>query len=108
MKHGLCARPAMRVCEDCNKYERKIYIKKVPPVKFPEVNHYAEEINKKGHNAKSIMQVMALAATKGTKLEIIVQGTDKKAKKQAVRLYHAFSSEDSYDIHFKPRKTPLQ
>lgn len=53
-----------------------------------EVNRYSSEVNiscnKKSANAKSIMDVMMLAARKGTLLEISVEGDDEDAAMQAV------------------------
>jgi phosphocarrier protein len=59
-KYGLHARPAMRFVELANKYNSKI-----------EVSNGALSVD-----AKSIMSVMRLAATKGTVLTIVANGGD--------------------------------
>ncbi len=59
-KYGLHARPAMQFVELANKYTSKI-----------EVSNGVLTVD-----AKSIMSVMRLAATKGTVLRIIADGVD--------------------------------
>ena len=58
--HGLHARPAMTLVDTANGFSSRI------------------QLVKKGQavDAKSIMQLMMLAATCGTKLEIIAEGED--------------------------------
>lgn len=59
-KHGLHARPAMQLVDTANKYQSDIAVS----------NGQAEM------DAKSIMSVMQLAATKGTKLRFTARGSD--------------------------------
>ena len=59
-KYGLHARPAMQFVELANKYGCKI-----------EVSNASLTVD-----AKSIMSVMRLAATKGTMLKLIADGSD--------------------------------
>lgn len=59
-KYGLHARPAMQFVELANKYACGIEVTKASLTV----------------DAKSIMSVMRLAATKGTKLKIIADGND--------------------------------
>lgn len=59
-KYGLHARPAMQLVELANKYSSKI-----------EVSNGSLTVD-----AKSIMSVMRLAATKGTTLKIVADGED--------------------------------
>ena len=59
-KYGLHARPAMQLVELANKYSSKI-----------DVSNGALTVD-----AKSIMSVMRLAATKGTTLKIAADGSD--------------------------------
>jgi len=62
-KYGLHARPAMRFVELANRYASKI-----------EVSNGVLVVD-----AKSIMSVMRLAATKGTVLRIVADGPDADA-----------------------------
>ena len=59
-KYGLHARPAMQLVELANKYGSKI-----------DVSNGTLTVD-----AKSIMSVMRLAATKGTTLKIVADGSD--------------------------------
>ena len=59
-KYGLHARPAMQLVELANKYSSKI-----------DVSNGTLTVD-----AKSIMSVMRLAATKGTVLRIVADGSD--------------------------------
>jgi len=59
-RYGLHARPAMQLVEAANRYNSKI-----------EISNGALTVD-----AKSIMSVMRLAATKGTKLKIVADGDD--------------------------------
>lgn len=59
-KYGLHARPAMQLVELANKYSSKI-----------DVSNGMLTVD-----AKSIMSVMRLAATKGTTLRIVADGSD--------------------------------
>ena len=59
-KYGLHARPAMQFVETANKYACGIEVSKASLTV----------------DAKSIMSVMRLAATKGTKLKIVADGDD--------------------------------
>lgn len=67
-KNGLHARPAASLVRLANEYKSKI-------------------ICKKGHasaNAKNIMDVLMLAATKGTRLTVITEGDDEAQALEAV------------------------
>ena len=59
-KYGLHARPAMQLVELANKYSSKI-----------DVSNGSLTVD-----AKSIMSVMRLAATKGTTLKVVADGSD--------------------------------
>lgn len=59
-KYGLHARPAMQLVELANKYNSKV-----------DVSNGTLTVD-----AKSIMSVMRLAATKGTTLKIVADGSD--------------------------------
>jgi phosphocarrier protein len=59
-KYGLHARPAMQLVELANKYNSKV-----------DVSNGSLTVD-----AKSIMSVMRLAATKGTTLKIVADGSD--------------------------------
>ncbi|MCD6364263.1 MAG: HPr family phosphocarrier protein [Planctomycetes bacterium] len=59
-KYGLHARPAMKFVEVANRYNSKV-----------EVSNGVLTVD-----AKSIMSVMRLAATKGTALQIVADGAD--------------------------------
>jgi len=59
-KYGLHARPAMQLVELANKYNSKV-----------DVSNGSLTVD-----AKSIMSVMRLAATKGTTLRIVADGSD--------------------------------
>ncbi len=59
-RHGLHARPAMQLVETASRFDSAI-----------EVSNGAISVD-----AKSIMAVLTLAATKGTTLEIVADGND--------------------------------
>ena len=59
-KYGLHARPAMQFVETANRFNCRIEVAKGPLVV----------------DAKSIMSVMRLAATKGTVLKLVADGED--------------------------------
>ncbi len=67
-KYGLHARPAMQFVELANKYNCKI-----------EVSNGVLTVD-----AKSIMSVMRLAATKGTTLKIVADGSDAEQAVQSL------------------------
>lgn len=67
-KYGLHARPAMQFVELANKYSSKI-----------DVSNGSLTVD-----AKSIMSVMRLAATKGTTLKVVADGTDAEDAAQAI------------------------
>ena len=76
-KYGLHARPAMQLVETANRYNCKI-----------EVSNDSLVVD-----AKSIMSVMRLAATKGTVLKIVADGEDSEpAVESLVKLI-----EDGFD-----------
>jgi len=67
-KYGLHARPAMQLVELANTYGAKI-----------ELSNRTLAVD-----AKSIMSVMRLAATKGTELTIIADGADAEEAAEAI------------------------
>jgi phosphocarrier protein HPr len=67
---GLHARPAMSLVDLANRYQAKVHIRRVD----------GEEMI----DAKSIMQVMMLAATQGTQLRIEAQGADAQQAVEAL------------------------
>ena len=72
-KLGLHARPAMLFVETASNYEAEITVRR---------SDHEETVD-----GKSIMQMMMLAATKGTELEIAATGVDAdKAVKALVKL----------------------
>ncbi len=68
-KYGLHARPAMQFVEVANKYSSKI-----------EISNGVLNVD-----AKSIMSMMRLAATKGTVLTIIADGEDAEEAASALK-----------------------
>jgi phosphocarrier protein len=68
-KYGLHARPAMQFVETANQYTSKV-----------EVSNGVLTVD-----AKSIMSVMRLAATKGTSLKITADGEDSQKAADALR-----------------------
>jgi phosphotransferase system HPr (HPr) family protein len=93
IRQGLVARPSMQLVEECNRYQKKIIIKKLSPPPAPRM----KELEVDG---KSIMSVMRLAAAKGTKLEIQVEGLDIDASTLAKRLYNGITTPDSIKMDF--------
>jgi len=83
-KYGLHARPAMQFVELANKYTSKI-----------EVSNADLTVD-----AKSIMSVMRLAATKGTTLKIVADGADaEEATEALVELVRkGFDEMDAQDV----------
>lgn len=73
-ENGLHARPAAKLCEICNSYDKNITVK-------------YEDIEADG---KSVIQILTLCAVKGSKLEIIIEGNDDKAKAIGNKIYKAF------------------
>ena len=67
-KYGLHARPAMQFVEIANRFNCKIEVANGPLVV----------------DAKSIMSVMRLAATKGTALKLLADGEDAKDAVEAL------------------------
>jgi phosphocarrier protein len=80
---GLYARSSMEVVDFCNGYPKDIRIEKF----------ISEEVTQ-NVDGKSIMQVMMLAATQGTKLRFIIEGDDEEAKKTAISLFEGLSCDD--------------
>ena len=78
-KHGLHARPAMQLVELANRFESDVTLTKAPerPGGEPTVA-----------DAKSVMAVITLAATKGTQLDLLADGEDaEEAVAQVGRLF---------------------
>jgi len=69
LKHGLHARPAALVVKKANEFECRIYLARED-----------ERVN-----AKSIMGVLMLAATRGTSLTIEADGPDEKPAAEALK-----------------------
>ncbi|MEI6058392.1 MAG: HPr family phosphocarrier protein [archaeon] len=74
MKNGLHARPSMRLVKLCNNYDKEVYI-------------ISEANPKLKVNAKGMMEMMFLRGVRGTRLEIMIEGTDDKSEKLALELY---------------------
>ena len=60
IEEGLHMRPAMQFVECANRYQSEVFI----------------EANGNTVNGKSIMQLTMMAASKGTKLKVVVEGDD--------------------------------
>lgn len=72
--------------QDCQKYERGVWLRR---------------IGQDGKaDCKSILQSLFAATIKGGRLQIIVEGEDEKARVQALRIYSALISEDTYNMKF--------
>lgn len=67
---GLHARPAMALVDLANRYESAVRVRRVD--------------NEEWVDAKSIMQVMMLAATQGTQIHIEAAGPDAKEAVEAI------------------------
>ncbi len=76
-KMGLHARPAMQLAELANKFKSDIIIRK----------------DSQAVNAKSIMEVLLLAATQGTNLQIEARGVDAQ---EAVNALSELIEEDKF------------
>lgn len=80
-KYGLHGRPSTKLCNICNTYQGKISIK----------------YKKLKIDGKSVIELLTLGATKGSKLEFIVEYEKRKDKKRAEslkdKIYNAFESE---------------
>lgn len=83
---GLALISCSQIAVETNKYSRCIY--------FSNKDRRAD--------AKSIMEVMCLAAARGSKLDILVEGIDNEALKTAARLYSGITaeSEDGRTLNF--------
>jgi len=80
-KLGLHARPAMLFVETASKFNSTVIVKRCD--------------GEEGVDGKSIMQMMMLAATKGTELEICANGEDsQEAVNQLVKLVKSGFEED--------------
>ena len=90
LHEGLCARPASQIIKDCKKYDKDIF--------FINLNN---EYSHHTSNSNSVLYLLSLNGTKGTSFKIFVESTDEKAKKQALRLYSALTSNDSYNMDFE-------
>ncbi len=78
---GIHARPAALIAQEAGKFKSEIYLVKD-----------SIEIN-----AKSIMGVMMLAAEKGSKLTITINGPDEaEAHKALKKVFKTISQEDKY------------
>lgn len=76
---GLHARPATLLVQEASKYKSTIKLRK----------------DETEVNAKSIMGILVLAASKGTELELIVDGEDEEEAKEAiVNLFESNFNED--------------
>lgn len=72
--------------KDCQRYDRGVWLKR-------------EEKDER-LDCKSIFESFLACTPKGGKLQIIVEGLDDAARTQALRLYSALSSEDTYYMQF--------
>lgn len=93
VNQGFGMRSTMQIVDECSRYEeeRKIYFENKSYEKNPCESFYPGRLD-----GKSIMQMMFLCATKDSKLEVMVQGTDEKAKEKAKRLYRGIISKDGH------------
>lgn len=67
-KSGLHARPASLIAETANKFDADIFL----------------EYNGEKKNAKSILDIMTLAAEKGTKISLVASGKQAKEAIEAI------------------------
>jgi len=87
LEDGIAMRTGMQIVDKCSEYGKGIYIARDdnPDLRV---------------DAKSIMQVVMLAATRGTKLHIEVEGDDESAETMTLMLASAFTGTDSYNLDF--------
>jgi phosphotransferase system HPr-like phosphotransfer protein len=74
------------IAEECKKYNGNIYLQ------FPDEENKA--------NCKSIVELLLSSSPKGTKLIFLVEGTDEKAEKMALRLCSRVATMHSYEERF--------
>jgi len=91
LHYGLIVMSSAHIAKESNKYTGDVFIKNV-------------DKNSRRVNAKSVLSLMTLEASKGTKLRIYVKGTDLEARTFVQRLYSGISTEgpedDSYYMNF--------
>lgn len=80
-KLGLHARPAMSFVDVANQFSASVTVARLPA----EGEATQSSCGAEGVDGKSIMQMMMLAATKGTVLEITAEGPDAAAAVKALR-----------------------
>ncbi len=79
---GIHARPARLIVETASQYESDIYLSKSD-----------EQIN-----AKSIMGILMLEASHGSKVELIVDGKDENEAMQALEgVFHELETKEEWD-----------
>lgn len=78
-EHGLHARPAMQLVDLANRFQSDITFEKAAP------DGQSVEVVA---DAKSVMAVITLAATKGTQLQLLADGPDaQEAAEEIARLF---------------------
>jgi phosphocarrier protein len=74
--HGLHARPAMAVVECAGRFECDVVLARVEPIEG--------ETEPTRADGKSVMQVVTLAATQGTEIDVEADGVDAEAACDAI------------------------
>ena len=88
--HGLHARPAMQLVDLANRFASDLTLRKLPGGPVPDGAPPAEPVD-----AKSVMQVITLAAVQGTRLRLSADGPDAQAAAdQIARLFEERFGED--------------
>ena len=95
-EHGLHARPAMQLVDLANRFQSDVAIRKLPVGEAGEGStRGAADLAGEAVDAKSVMQVITLAAVRGTRLRLIADGPDAPEAAQAVaRLFEENFGED--------------
>lgn len=90
LNDGMGLSSVTAISKDCNSYPGNIFLRK------------SEETEKEERcDGKKIFDLMIIAPQEGTKITILVEGEDANAKRQALRLYSAFSSRYSFTLDFE-------
>ena len=116
LNKGIRLRTAAHIWKECMGYSGEVYFrhgsylgkihsKPITPSKrkrglWGEGGLFEENPTKGLINAKYLMSISTSGLSKGSILEVMVQGTDEKAKKQTLALCSGLLSEDSYELNF--------